>query len=301
MADVTTKEARVKYVGILGAAIGLGMIVGPAVGGVLSALYGYAAPSFLASALAFSNFSAAYFRLPEPSTKMTNTDSPHIGLTTLIGALRRKAFVLLLPATFVATVAFVFENAVASPWLQTTFHYGPFQVGLIFAYSGVLYAVTQGVLVPMLSKRMAATTIVLLGLVSTTVAYVVLGAFADVQVLVPMAGLLTIGFGLTAPTLSALISLNAEVDSQGGALGAAASLNGLAQALTPGLATSIFSFGVSLGMNGFVMVAAGGVSAVALPVILAFARGGYPGTAKLLPAARQGRIAVGEAGRHVTV
>jgi hypothetical protein len=58
---------------------------------------------------------------------------------------------------------------------------------------------------------------------------------------------------LTTTTLSVLVSLNAEADSQGSALGGADSLNGLAQALAPSLAASIFSFGVSFGTGGFVM------------------------------------------------
>jgi len=55
-------------------------------------------------------------------------------------------------------------------------------------------------------------------------------------------------------------------------------MNGLAQAVTPALATSIFSFGVSFCMSGFVMVFAAAVNALVLPVLLAFGKGGYPGT-----------------------
>ena len=86
-----------KYVGILGSGIGLGMIAGPAVGGILSGLYGYVAPSFLASAFAFSNFVAAYFRLPEPSVRSDHGESSRVGLAPLLETFRRQAFVFLLP------------------------------------------------------------------------------------------------------------------------------------------------------------------------------------------------------------
>jgi DHA1 family tetracycline resistance protein-like MFS transporter len=63
VADVTTRNERLRYLGLLGAAAGLVFILGPAVGGTLSNLFGYGVPSFLASALAFTNlvlvFSAA--------------------------------------------------------------------------------------------------------------------------------------------------------------------------------------------------------------------------------------------------
>ena len=281
VADVTSEEARVKYIAILGSGIGLGMIVGPAVGGILSNFYGYAAPSFLASALALANFAAACFRLPEPASRKEGGDSIRIGLTALTGAFRQKAFALLLPATFIATVAFVFENAVASPWLQATFGYGSLQVGLIFAYSGVIFALTQGVFVPKMSKRYSATTIALTGLVAITAAYAALGALPLVAVMLPAAGVLTIGFGLTNPTLSSLVSLNAGRGSQGSSLGAAASLNGLAQAVTPAIATSTFSLGVSFGMSGFVMVVAAAVNATVVPLLLSFRRRGYPGASRI--------------------
>jgi len=277
VADVTSEDVRVKYVGILGSGIGLGMIAGPAVGGILSGLYGYVAPSFLASAFAFSNFVAAYFRLPEPSVRSDHGESSRVGLAPLLETFRRQAFVFLLPATFIATIAFVFENAVASPWLQTTFGYGSFQVGLIFAYSGVVFAFTQGVLVPNMSKKYAATTISLTGLVTVSIAYVALGVFPHLAVLILGAGILTVGFGLTSPTLSALVSLNASKESQGGSLGAAASMNGLAQFITPAIATSIFSVGVSFGMSGLVMVVAGMVNALALPLLFLFRRRRFPG------------------------
>ncbi len=67
VADVTTKEQRLKYLGLLGAAAGLAFIFGPAIGGTLSTLFGYGVPSFLASALALTNLVSAYFLLPEPA------------------------------------------------------------------------------------------------------------------------------------------------------------------------------------------------------------------------------------------
>lgn len=64
VADVTSPNHRLKYLGIISAAAGVAFILGPAVGGTLSAFFGYAVPSFLVSALAFSNMVLAYFRLP---------------------------------------------------------------------------------------------------------------------------------------------------------------------------------------------------------------------------------------------
>lgn len=106
---------------------------------------------------------------------------------------------------------------------------------------------------------------------------------------------------LTTPTLSALVSLDAEADSQASALGAAASLNGLAQALAPNLATFIFSFGVSFGVSGFVMIAAATVNAIALPVLVMFAKGGFPDSTRVTPNASHGTVTTEEVRRYVSV
>ena len=65
IADITTPETRFLYMGRIGAAFGLGMIIGPAIGGTLSGLYGYAVPSLLAATIAFSNLALGYLKLPE--------------------------------------------------------------------------------------------------------------------------------------------------------------------------------------------------------------------------------------------
>jgi DHA1 family tetracycline resistance protein-like MFS transporter len=68
VADVTIEKYRLRYLGLLGASAAIAFILGPAIGGTLSALFGYSVPSFLASALAFANLVSAYFLLPEPTS-----------------------------------------------------------------------------------------------------------------------------------------------------------------------------------------------------------------------------------------
>ncbi len=88
VADVTTKEQRLKYLGLLGAAAGLAFIFGPAIGGTLSALFGYGVPSFLASAMALSNLISAFFLLSEPAN--FNIKRATLSFKALLNTIRGK-------------------------------------------------------------------------------------------------------------------------------------------------------------------------------------------------------------------
>ncbi len=106
VADVTTKQQRLKYMGLLGAAAGLAFIFGPAIGGTLSDLFGYAIPSFLAAALALANLVSAYFLLPEPAAfHVKRTATP---VRELLAAVKQRTMMLLLAMYFLFFVAFVF-------------------------------------------------------------------------------------------------------------------------------------------------------------------------------------------------
>ncbi len=282
VADVTTKEDRLKYMGLLGAGVGLGLIFGPALGGTLSSLYGYAVPSFIASALAFSNLAAAFFRLPEPSRDRV-ARSKRLGFSSFKNAFGRKELSLLLSLYFAAILAFVFESVTATPWLQAMFGYGPFQTGLVFFYIGIVYALTQAVLIPKLSKRYTTASLALMGLLAISIGYAILGSFPSVAVLLLMGGLLSFGDGLMNATLNTLISLNAEAESQGSTLGVAQSLNGLAQTIAPGIATLIFTLGTSIGLNGLAFISAAIINSIALPLLFVFRTRRYPGTFRIVP------------------
>jgi MFS family permease len=93
VADVTTPKQRLRYLGLLGAAAGIAFVMGPAIGGTLGNLFGYGLPSFLASALAFTNLVLAYFRLPEPSS--FNIKRTMLSFAALLRILRKRKITLL--------------------------------------------------------------------------------------------------------------------------------------------------------------------------------------------------------------
>ena len=129
---------------------------------------------------------------------------------------------------------------------------------------------TQAVLLPALSKKFSRLTLTLYGIGVFAVGLVALAAVQNLAFLFIVAALISFGFGIQLVTLNTLISLNTPKDAQGGALGVAWTIAGLAQTLAPVLAASVFSFGVSVGFVGLVFVVSAVVSVVTVPLVLSF-------------------------------
>jgi MFS transporter, DHA1 family, tetracycline resistance protein len=268
VADVTTPNQRLKYIGLLGAAAGIAFIFGPAIGGTLSSLFGYSVPSFLASALAFANLVLAYFRLPEPSS--FNIKRAVISFRALLDVLRKRKMILLLSVYFLFFIAFVFLQASLSPWLQKVFGFGSLETGLVFFFVGAMSVFTQAVLLPALSKRFSRLTLTMLGVGVFTFGLLVLSAVGNLWLLFAIVAVVAFGFGIQFVTVNTLISLSTPKDAQGGALGVAWAIAGLAQSITPILATSAFLFGVSVGFAGLTFAISAVISLVTLPLLLGF-------------------------------
>jgi MFS family permease len=268
VADVTTKEQRLRYLGLLGAAAGLAFIFGPAIGGTLSTWFGYGVPSFLASALAFSNLVSAYFLLPEPAA--FSSKRTVLSFRALLGTIRKRKMVLLLSMYFLFFVAFVFLQSALSPWLQTAFGFGSLETGLIFFFIGAVSVFTQAVLLPPLGKRFDRPQLAVLGIIFFIVGLGILSFVSNLLVLLVVAAAASFGFGIQFVTYNTLISVNTSEAAQGGTLGVAWAIAGAAQSIAPVLAASAFGFGVSVGFIGLTFLVSALIGAVTVPLIFLF-------------------------------
>jgi MFS transporter, DHA1 family, tetracycline resistance protein len=269
VADVTTRENRLRYLGLLGAAAGIAFITGPAIGGTLSSLFGYAVPSFLASVLAFTNLISAYFLLPEPS-RFRNPEKTVISLNALLEVLRKKQIALLFSVYFLFFVSFVFLQTALSPWLQAVFGFGSFETGLVFFFIGGVSVLTQAVVLPRLSKNHSRVTLAVYSVPIFTVGMLALALVQNLALLFAATAVIAFGFGTLYLTLNTLISLNAPTEAQGGTLGAAWAFAALAQAASPVLATAAFDFGASTGFSGLAFAVSAATAAVAFPLVWQF-------------------------------
>jgi MFS transporter, DHA1 family, tetracycline resistance protein len=157
-----------------------------------------------------------------------------------------------------------------SPWLQKVFGFGAFQTGLVFFFVGGVSVFTQAVLLPPLSKRLDRLNMVLLGIVFFIVGLVVLSIVANLAVLAVIVPVFAFGFGIQFVTYNTLISINTSEEAQGGTLGVAWAIAGLAQSIAPVLATSVFSLGGGVGFLGLVFVASALIALTTVPLVLVF-------------------------------
>ncbi|MBP7145966.1 MAG: MFS transporter [Acidobacteria bacterium] len=220
IADVYGPEGRAKGMGIIGAAFGLGFIVGPGLAGVLLRL-GPWAPGVAAAATSFVAFLLTWFLLPE-------TLRPGIGerLRHHTFEASRLAHVMARPALALAVGAallmlFAFSNFEVTFALFMTERLGlhPDKVSWTFLYAGVLAVIVQGFLIGPLSRAFGEARLVAAG---TALCALALGALPYLGGLVPVLAdlaVLAFGFGIANPSLSAYASRLAAADEIGGVMG----------------------------------------------------------------------------------
>ncbi len=272
VADVTDKQRRLKYLGLLGAAAGIAFIVGPALGGVLSSQFGYSVPSFLASALALANLFSTYLRLPEParSTGDSASGKPESAYAAFKNLVAKREIALLFTIYFMIFLAFIFLPTVLPVWLKHNFGYGSLQTGLLFFYVGLVSALTQAILLPKLSKRASNSGLVMIGVILLAAGLLGLGAYANMLLVIVVGGFVAVGFGLLNASMTTLISINAPQEGTGGSLGVAWALAAAAQTIAPAMAASLFAFGVASGFGGLAFAVSGVVTLAAFPLVWFF-------------------------------
>lgn len=237
IADVTTRENRAKGMGIFGAMFGLGFVLGPAIGGILSR-YGIHAPFLFAAGLTFANAVALYFFLPE--TRVQKAESAEIKLTRfgdLMRAFEDRNFLLVTLLYFLVVTAFSIMTASFTLYTMNRFGYDAEQNGYIFAYVGILAIIFQGFLFNKMVSRFGEPRLVALGCL------LLVGSLFAVPYIGPQSGGLigllvgvaffSIGNALSSPALTSLASKLADEDDQGKALGTMQSAASLARALGP--------------------------------------------------------------------
>jgi DHA1 family tetracycline resistance protein-like MFS transporter len=268
MVDVTSKESRLRYIGYLGASAGIAFIIGPLIGGTLSSIAGFSIPAFLASALAATNLILAFLFLPEPTMSHSDLSARAVTIKALRKVLRKRSIQMLLGTYFLFFLAFMFLQTTLTPWLEGIFGFSEFETGLVFFYVGLMVAFAQVVLLPRLSTKLNKMELTIYGWLMLFGGFLTMGIFGSLHLFLVIVGLVAVGSGLMLVTIVTLISLNAPREAQGGTLGLAQSLSGLAQTIAPTIATAIFSFSVTINITGLVFIAAAIISACIAPLIL---------------------------------
>jgi MFS transporter, DHA1 family, tetracycline resistance protein len=246
IADVTSPENRARGMGLIGAAFGLGFIIGPALGGLLAgsdpAHADLRSPAWVAAGLSTTALLGVVLLLREslPPERRGAGAAPG-RLAAVSGALRRPVLAQLILTFFLVILAFSGMESTFALWAMRQFQWGPRQVGWVFAYVGILSATLQGGLIGRLAARFGEDRLLLAGLALIGGGLLVLPFPHDLPLLgVALTGL-ALGMGLVQPSLNSLISRRAGGEEQGQVLGVSQSVGSFARVLGPAIAGVLFA------------------------------------------------------------
>lgn len=247
IADTTTGENRAKGMGLVGAAFGLGFILGPAIGGFLSQ-WGYHVPAFFAAALALANFVAGWFFLPEslpPHRRGARAGSGR--LEAFRRAMAQPALPLVLLVWFLVATAFSAFESMFALFAGARFGYGATTIGYLFAWVGVVLAVVQGLLVGRVVSRVGEQRLVPAAILVIALALAAHAVVPNVPALLAAMGVLAAGMGFNSPSMLSMVSKLADPAEQGSILGVSQSLGSLARIVGPVWGGFVFDrFGITV-------------------------------------------------------
>ena len=234
IADISKPQERSRRMGLIGAAFGLGFIVGPALGGIASRI-SPAAPFFLASALAAANACAIAAWLPESlSPEHRGRHTQHRSALALLRGPQGAHLRVVVGAYFFMTAAFSLLTATYALFTQQRFGFDAAHNGYLFAGIGLIGAVIQGGLLgPLVKHTGGDRPLAVIGAGVLTAGLFALPLSRDLAWLLWATAAIGAGHGLMAAPLNALASNASEAAAQGRAIGLMQSAASLARIVGP--------------------------------------------------------------------
>ena len=234
VADIAPPPDRPRLMGMLGAAFGIGFVVGPAFGG-LAALGGSHVPFYVAGVLATVNAIAAWVRVPETKPEGASAVDRGRSRHALSPALARLALVGL-----VTTVAFTAFEATFALLGHHRFGFGEKGAATVFLGVGLILVLVQGRLYGDIAKRAGVHTVYVAGVALLVVGLVVTAVATVWASLVVALVLLSLGQGVASPSISTLVSEAAPAHQRGEAMGYQQSATAIGRIVGPPVAGWMF-------------------------------------------------------------
>ncbi|MCU0246194.1 MAG: MFS transporter [Bryobacter sp.] len=246
IADVTPPEDRSKSFGLIGAAFGLGFILGPTFGGLLSKI-SLQAPAFAAGFLSLATCAAAYFLLPEslpperrtPAAKsLWELDPLHVVWQWL----RRPEVTLLLVSGFCVQFAVSALQTNFGVFALVKHGMSPVGTAALYAWLGLLAAYMQGIAVRQLARHFEEYRLLVFGSVVYMVGFMTIALVPKAWMLYPAIALAAVGAGLAGPTFMGQLSRRVSPQEQGTLLGVYNSVLALTRVMGPAFAGAVFDW-----------------------------------------------------------
>jgi DHA1 family tetracycline resistance protein-like MFS transporter len=244
IADVTDEKNRSKGMGLIGAAFGLGFIMGPAIGGILSEVgmrlgteppFGIGFSALGASVICFSNFLFAVKVLKESLTeekkqKIQKRESRYLLIKRFLFTPTLGTMMLMM---FISTFAFAHMESTLALFVKDNWDWGFTKASFAFAYVGVISVFTQGYLIRKLMPKYGEPPLMFTGLIFTALGMLGISLSTEIWMLGLSVTFMGLGTGMFNPSNLGSISLSSSAQDQGKSLGVAHSFSALGRILGP--------------------------------------------------------------------
>ncbi|MBI5303691.1 MAG: MFS transporter [Chloroflexi bacterium] len=243
IADITTPENRARGMGLVGAAFGLGLMLGPALGGLLSA-FGLSVPAFVACAIALANVIFGWRVLPEsllPEKRKTTSEHRALNwVAQLRGVIALPTLRALLLAMFLLNLAFAGLQTNFPLFSQARFGWDSTRNGFFFAFVGVCAVLIQGVLFGKIQPVFGEKRRVIGGLGLMMASLAAIAVAPQDWMVYPIVALGALGSGTSIPSLTSLVSQRVDAREQGRLMGGTQAILSLAMIVGPTIAGASF-------------------------------------------------------------
>lgn len=278
IADITAPENRAKAFGMMGAAFGLGFILGPAIGGFLGQ-YDLRWPFYLSAALALINWLYGYFVLPESLPKERRTTTLNWGKANPVGSLNlltsHPGLVGLAVIWFLFQMAHNVFPSIFVLYVGHRFNWGPSQAATMLVVMGVVSVFVQAVLVGRAVKLLGERMALMIGLASTVLAFA-LYSLAPNPWIFYLGQVVGAFGGFIGPSLQSLMSARVGPSEQGRLQGVNSAMMGICAIIGPAIYLSLLAFAIrheaKFGLPGLPIMVAGAFTLAALGLAIWAAR-----------------------------
>jgi DHA1 family tetracycline resistance protein-like MFS transporter len=235
--DITDESNRAKGLGMLGAAFGLGFIIGPAAGGLLS-VYGFAVPAFVAAGFSLISILGVIFFLPESLTdevraQLAKKTKQEFSLKNLWTTLNRPRVGPLFQIRFFYGLAFATFQTIFPLYAQYKLGLDARGTGFVLTYVGILVVFVQGFLVGWLAAKYNEYRLIFGAIVLMTISLFAWAVVPNLVGLLIVLAPLAVAAGVLNTLLNSTLSKSVYPEEVGGTLGISASLESLTRVLSP--------------------------------------------------------------------
>jgi MFS transporter, DHA1 family, tetracycline resistance protein len=232
IADITPPENRSRRMGLIGAAFGVGFVLGPAIGGILSQFW-TKGPFWFGAGLAFLNAIAVLLILPEPEKHVKRSEATIPDGTDVVDQTGRGGIPILVVTYFVAIAGFAIVTMIYPQVLDRRFSLTPAQISLVFVFLGLVGAFIQGGAIGRMARRFGDYKLAAAGLLLMAISMVIMPFAHNIPLFLLFTFGLAAGNSLAQPTLMAMASRLAASTAQGRVIGTVQSAGSLGRVVGP--------------------------------------------------------------------